>query len=148
MFLKKLPGYLSAYILWIVVLLLGLWLAIISRSALLGFAALYAGDLYSKQVVVRFWDKAYQVILGLAWLALMIICEEVFRKAATKGNLLRKFAAVCGIELLVIFIFDFALLILQNWAILPLRLIILVIEFILGIALILYWRKNITSKPA
>ncbi len=148
MLIKKVLGYLNAYILWIVVLLLGLWLAIISRSALLGFAALYAGELYSKQVVVRFWDKAYQVILGLAWLALMIICEEVFRKAVIKGNLLRKFTAVCGIELLLIFIFDFSLLVLQNWAILPLRLAVLILEFLLGVAFIFYWRMRRISKPA
>ena len=142
MVLKKIPGYLFAYLLWIVVLLLGLWLAVLSRSVLLAFAASFAGELYSKQVIVRFWDKVYQVVLGLAWLSVMIISEETFRKAASKGSLLTKFASICGIELLLIFIFDFLLLFQQNFVLEPLRLIVLVIELTVGIGLVIYWRSR------
>ena len=147
MVLKKIPGYLSAYLLWIVVLLLGLWLAVLSHSVLLAFAASLAGELYSKQVIVRFWDKVYQVVLGLAWLSVMIISEESFRKAASKGNLLKKFASICGIELLLIFIFDLLLLFLQNFVLEPLRLIVMVIELLVGIGLVIYWRSRKKMRP-
>lgn len=144
----KIVQYIGAYILWLIVLALGLWLIFISRSALLGLAAkYYVEGRFMRQTLVIFLDKSYFFVMGIIWLAVMVITEEYFRKGVGQNQLFRRFSAFAGIELLVIFCSDLILLFLQNWAIDALRLAILQIELIVGLGLVLYWRnRKITQK--
>ena len=143
MWIRRFASYLGAYLLWIVVLGLAILFAIVSQTALLGLAAVYfVDDLYTRQTLVLFLDKAYMFILGLGWMVLMVTIEESFRRSISKGNLLKRFAIVGGIELLAIFIFDLIILGLQDWRFDPLRTIILIIELVGGLGLLYYWRKH------
>jgi hypothetical protein len=145
MTLQKIFRNFGAYFLWFIVLALGTWLALLGREVFLGSAAkYYAGEIYARQTLVRFFDRAYVVVIGLAWLSLMIVSEELFRRRAAQGNLFPLFSFISGIELIVIFCLDLTLLFLQNWVIDPLRLLILGVELIAGIGLIIIWRNQKT----
>jgi hypothetical protein len=145
--LKTIARYLSVYLLWLIVLALGVWFALLSHSALLGLAAkYYIDDQFMRQMLVRFLDKSYMVMIGLIWLVLMIVTEESFRRGAAKGLLFQRFALISGIELLLIFCFDLLILILQNWTFDLLRLVNLIAECVLGIGLIVTWKVRRTSE--
>jgi hypothetical protein len=86
---------------------------------------------------VNLIDRVVTVVLGLGWLAFVIITEDYFRKAVKKGNLLRRFARITGPVLLCIFVVDLVFFWLQgissdNW----LRWLILATELGGGIALV------------
>lgn len=139
----KIFRYLAVYVLWLIVLALGIWLILISRSALLGLAVkYYVDEKFMRQTLVIFLDKSYFFVMGLCWLVLMIFSEEFFRRGARKGGLLARFAIIGGIQFLLIFLFDLIIFFLQNGTLDPVRLLIMIIEITLGIGLILMWRNR------
>ena len=102
--------YALAYVLWIVDLALGLWLFFISRSAFLDILALsYKPGAWAYARRVDLADKAFVLILGLAWLALMVFVEHHYRTSAFTGELLQRFARVTGILLIGVFVVDLIL---------------------------------------
>jgi hypothetical protein len=96
------------------------------------------------QMMIRFLDKTYLFILGLAWIILMVVVEEYFRTGVKKGVLIQRFALVFGIEMLLIFIFDFSLWGLQNWMLATDRIFVLSFELLLGAGLLAY--RSFTKK--
>jgi uncharacterized membrane protein len=136
--MSKVLKYASAYILWIVGSGFVAWLFYLGRTVLLGLLAL-SGQVGEWQFAktVNLIDRVVTVVLGLGWLAFVIITEDYFRKAVKKGNLLRRFARITGPVLLCIFIVDLVFFWLQgissdNW----LRWLILATELGGGIALV------------
>ena len=66
----------GAYLLWILILFVALVFAIISQSTLRAFAAIYyVNDEYMREMLVRFLDKSYILLMGLIWLVLMVVGE-------------------------------------------------------------------------
>lgn len=147
--MSKVVKYTIAYGMWIVDLGLSAWLFFLSRTTLLGILALFSeqGDFqYAKMVDLV--DRIFVVVLGLGWLVFSIFTEEYYRTGALKENLLKRFARVTGPILLCIFVVDLMLFWLQgiggdNW----LRWLILAAELVIGLALVVYGKKNITIKP-
>jgi len=141
--MKKVTNNVIATGMWIVDLALAFWLFYISRDAFLGILALFykKGDWeYSK--LVSFADKAFMLILGLSWLAFMIIVEEYLRAGVQKNDLLKRFARVTGPVILSIFVVDLILFWLEgisggNW----LRWLILAAELGVGLAIYLFAKK-------
>jgi hypothetical protein len=146
--MTKVFRYSIAYFLWIVDLGLGIWLFLLGRSVLLGVLALsYKPGALTYAHRVDFVDKMYVLLLGLAWLALMIVLEHQFRTSALTENLPQRFAKVTGILLLSVFVIDSILFWLQgvasgNW----LRWLILAAELGIGIWLIVAVQNRLTSK--
>ena len=146
--MKKIFSNAIAYVFWIVDLALAFWLIYISRTAYQGIFALFykTGDTrYSH--TVDFLDKAFIILLGLAWLALMVIVEEYFRAGIPKGDMLKRIARVTGPVLLCIFAVDLIIFWLQgigsgHW----LRWLILAGELGIGIALIISAKKPSLQK--
>jgi hypothetical protein len=140
--------YSLAYLSWIVDLGLGIWLFFLGRTALLDFFALsYREGALSYAYRVDFIDKMYVVLLGLAWLAFMIVLEQSFRTSALSDKLPRRIAMVTGILLLAIFVVDLILFWIQgvesgSW----LRWLVLAAELGIGIALITAGKTRRTSK--
>jgi|RhiMetdeSRZDD1v2_1073273.scaffolds.fasta_scaffold44124_3 hypothetical protein len=140
--------YLIAYVLWIVDLGLGIWLLILSRTALLGILGLrYKQGAVSYVHQVDFVDKMFVLLLGLAWLTLMIVLEQSFRKSALTEKLLQRFARVTGILLLALFVVDLILFWVQgvgsgDWR----RWLLLAAELGIGIVLILSVKNRLTAK--
>ncbi len=114
--------YVTAYLLWIVTLLLALWLCVLARNGLLGILGVfYLHDSIIYVQRARFFDRVFTVGCGLLWFVLMIVWEEAFRTRAQKPDLLRYFARRAGVLFLLIFAADLVLLWLQgvanvNWA--------------------------------
>jgi hypothetical protein len=144
---KKISGYISAYALWLVVLLLGAWAGYLSQRALLGLAAkYYLSDEFMRQTLIRALDRWYVFVVGLIWLVLMVVTEELFRQSVVKGGLFQRFSFFAGFLLLIIFIFDFILFSLVGWNLDPFRLGILGLELIMCVGLIYFWAKTRKTK--
>ena len=145
---KRWLSYGVAYLVWIVLLLLGLWFIVISRQGFLGaLSAFYVKDSLPRAWEARFYDKAYTIALGLLWLVFMIITEDYFRTGVGQGRLWRRCARVAGPELLLIFVADLFLLLVQrgagrSWW----RWLILASEIVGGVALFCFGRSS--RKPA
>ena len=146
--MRKIFSNVISSVLWIVDLALAFWLFYFIRTAYLDIFALFyktGNTRYSH--TVDFLDKAIIILLGLAWLALMIIVEEYFRAGIQKGDMLKRFARITGPLLLCIFAVDLILAWLQgigggNW----LRWIILAGELGIGITLIVSAKKSTLLK--
>ena len=140
--MARIIRYVSAYLMWIVDLGLTFWLFMISRTVFLGiFALSYKGGQLIYAQRVDFAEKVFSILLGLAWLAFMIIVEAYFRSGASRDDLLKRFAKVTGPVLLVIFGVDLTLFLLQGigtggW----LRWFMLVAELSAGIVLLMLAR--------
>jgi hypothetical protein len=145
--MAKIIKYVVAYLMWIVDLGLSFWLFLMSRTVFLGLFALSykEGNLVYAQRV-DFADKVFSILLGLAWLAFMIIVEAYFRAGASRDDLLKRFASITGPVVLGIFGVDLILFWLQGvggggW----LRQSVLVAE--LGIGILLLMLVRFQSKP-
>ena len=88
------------------------------------------------------------LFIVLIWLILMLLVEEFYRRGIKKNKLLQRFSGITGIEMILIFISDLGILFVQDWAANPLRYLILVGEFILGVVFIVYWRYKRIPKAA
>ncbi|MCX7680935.1 MAG: hypothetical protein N2508_03030 [Anaerolineae bacterium] len=143
-------GYVLAYIMWIVVMALGVWFILVSREGLTSALALYVAGGRSLQrfFEARFLDKVYIVAVGLLWLALVVVAEDRLRKGVRQRRLLRRFAGIAGLELVLIFVADALLLWVQGgrtgWA----RWLILSSELLAGIGLLVCSRLSRTPKPS
>ena len=123
------------YLLWVITIALGFWLLLVSREAFLMGAAFYVGDDIVRGWQVRFLDKAVFIAAGLFVIILFTLTEGYLRGGLEKQDLFKRFAKITGIELLLIFVFDILLVLMQgatagSW----LRWLIVFIELALGIA--------------
>jgi hypothetical protein len=141
------PSYVLAYLMWIVVLALGIWFVVISRSALLGaFATFYVGNVVSRTWQGRLYDKVYIIAVGLLWLVLMVVAEAYFREGVQRRELLKRFARVAGLEILLIFAADLFLFWLQGGGGTWLRWLILGGELVAGLLLLVFARLPRASR--
>jgi hypothetical protein len=148
--MSKILKYASSYLMWIINLAIAFWFMLIARSDLTNFLSLFAksGDLtYGHQV--DFIDKAFSITMGIAWLALMIIVEEYYRKGVEKGDLRKRFARITGPLVIAVFVADLIALWLGgitsgNF----IRWLILAAELGIGIALIIEGRQKLISNPS
>ncbi|MGC9467872.1 MAG: hypothetical protein ACP5HS_04725 [Anaerolineae bacterium] len=142
-------NHLLVYLLWAIVLAVGIWLLLLSRNALFEVVGvLYVGDSLQRARQLNSLEKFYSLGAGLAWLAMMIVSEFYFRSGARRGRLLERFARVLGVELLLLFVIDAALVLVRGpgsvtWS----RWLILGSELVVGVACVLFARRapSITS---
>ena len=102
--------YVIVYVMWFINLGLATWLLISSRLVLLIIPALLFDPMdyfYPKRVEV--FDKVFTLLLGIGWLAFMVITEDYFRKGVLKGNLKKRIASVTGTLLFCIFVVELIL---------------------------------------
>jgi hypothetical protein len=143
------PSYILAYLMWAVVLALGIWFLVISRSGLLGaFATFYVGDPVSRAWRGRLYDKAYIIAVGLLWIVLMVVTDAYFREGVQRRELLKRFARVTGLEILLIFAADLFLFWLQGGGGTWLRWLILGGEMVAGLLLLVFARLPRASRQA
>lgn len=143
-------GYILAYVMWIVVMALGVWFILVSREGLMSALAIYVSGGRSLQrfFEARFIDKVYIVAVGLLWLALAVVAEDRLRKGVHQRVLLRRFASITGVELLLIFVADALLLWVQGGRTGWLRWLILGSELLAGIGLLVFSRSSRASKQS
>lgn len=146
--MKKGVGYVTAYLMWVIVLLLGLWFLLVSRTGFLSALAVYhSAETVSGVWQVRLLDQAYSVTVGLIWLVLMTVTEPYFRKGVRRGVLLTRFATIVGPEILLILVADLFLLWLQGGSRVWSRWLILGGELVIGVGLVLFARYSRARKP-
>lgn len=93
----SLAAYLLVYLLWAIAGVLGLVALARLREAALHLVVVARWSPW----VMGFVDKAALILLGLAWLILILFCEAYFRAGAKKRALLQRFGAVAGLEIAV-----------------------------------------------
>jgi len=144
--------YVMAYLLWFVTLCLGAWFVFISRNTFETFLGGYyikekGQFLLSQQA--RFLDIVFPVVLWLLWLVMMIVTEEYYRKGAQKGNVLKRFAKVAGVLLVLIFIADLCQNLMLGLTVVGwLRWLLTIFELLAGVALIFAGRLKPASPDA
>ena len=133
--MKKILQYVAAYLLLLPILAMGMWLFILGReasSALL--RAYYVGESFNRSYQAGFYDRMFTRFLGLGWMALFVVAEELLRRSIRKGGMLRIFSRFMGILALIALVLDGTLLALLSatsvigWA----RWLVLAGEFIFG----------------
>jgi hypothetical protein len=138
--IKTWGGYAVAYLAWIIFLALGVWFAMIARQDFQGLLTTY----YVEDSIVRGWqvnflDKVFLLVIGFAWLVLMIVTEGYFKRGLERKlpdwpqDLAKRIARVLGPEILLIFLADLTLFNLQGFADQPWsRWLVFALEIIFG----------------
>ena len=147
--IKKIVDYVIVYLMWIVTMLLGIWLLLLSRGALqAALTVFYVRNAMDRSLQAGFIDRIFTITIGLFWLGLMIASESYFRKGIERGDLIRRFAKLIGPGLLLIFMVDIFLLFMQgNSAAIWSRWVILAGELFSGIGLFLFGKSTQSVKP-
>ena len=138
--IKKIVDYVIAYLMWIVTILLGIWLIFLLRNALeVALRDFYVRNAMDRALQAGFIDRIFTITIGLFWLGLVITSESYFRNGVEHRDLLKRFAKLIGPGLLLIFVVDLLLLIMQGGSTAPLsRWVILASELFFGIGLFLF----------
>lgn len=146
--MKKVVKLAIAYGMWIIDLGLALGFAYLCRTDLLDlFALFYKKENSYFRGAVNVIDRVFILILGLGWLAFMILVEENYRVGVQKGDLWIRCTRVTGPLVLAVFVANLILFWLRgigstDW----LSWIILAAELAIGIALIIMNKKVVPSK--
>jgi hypothetical protein len=129
---------------WTLNLVIGVWFILISQKFILGILGNnYTGKNIGRNWQVGFLDKVYLIALGLAWLVIMIVMENYFKKSVKKGTLVRRFTRIAGPEFLLVFLAYLGLLILQGInSVAWLQWLLLLVELGLGAVCIWYTRSQ------
>jgi hypothetical protein len=140
---KIVSTYFAAYTMWLVSFFLWLWTMFIGRSLLMGMLATTVSPGATQQGrMVQLIDRFYLLFMGLAWLVLMIVVENYFRRGAQKGEVWRRIGKVIGPQLLLAFAVDLGLALFTGAASQPVtRWLILLLEFGLGVGLVILGMK-------
>jgi hypothetical protein len=133
-----------AFVMWAVVIALGIWVLLVGHTAFLGFVATRVDhDSTSGYWQYAALERFFIVGVGLAWLVVVTLSEPYIRHGVHRGHLLRRFARIVGPGLLLLFAADVSLLLLQGmppgvW----MRWLLLSGELGLGVALMLAARSS------
>lgn len=110
--IKKWILYLLAYLIWLITMLLALWIFLLARDVLPNFLAVVFENTFEMNKLAGFLDRAIALVLGIAWLVVMIVSEETYRTGVINRKLGERSASIVGAEFLVVFILDFSLFLL------------------------------------
>jgi hypothetical protein len=105
--MRKFLSYVAAYLIWTVILVLGVVFIMLARQALpLVSARLIAmdhPDYYMLNQQVRFASEVLMYVLGGLWLIAAVVVEDRCRVGARRGTLTRYVQRTLGPELLLLF---------------------------------------------
>jgi hypothetical protein len=111
--MKKVLQYITAYMLLILILVLGMWLFVLGREVLSGLMNTYfVGKSIARGYQAGFYDRVFLLVVGLSWLILFIVAEELLRRSTQKdGSILKVFSRFMGVECLLALALDGIMLI-------------------------------------
>lgn len=146
--MRNLMKQAGVFLAWVAVSALGLWIALVGRSALMQLlVTYYIGASVRRKLRARFFDQVYFVLAGLLYLVFIFAIENYLRKGLSHGDALRRFSKTIGLELLVLFPLDLVTSLLERAVLRPLSLILLTAELILGAALTVYALRRRPNPP-
>lgn len=144
--MRKISGYISAFLMWVFLMALGLWIMVVSRDVLLSILALNASESTQSRWQTIFFDKIFMVAISLVWLVLMVVIDGYLKRGIEKQDITKRFAKFAGPMILVLFLVDLCLFGLQGWVAPLLRLPLLAIELVVGG--LLWWYSRSPHKIA
>ena len=147
----KILNIIVAYGAWIIDIGLSLWFFVLSRQAIqLWIATFYLNGSFSRRMSVRFIDQGFTIFIGLLMLIYMIVTENYYRVGVTKGMLARRIARLTGPLVLLIGLVDlFLALVLGAATVGTLRLVLVALELIVGVAIIWFgFRRKSPGQAA
>ena len=135
--MKDWSKYAAAYAAWIIAFFLWLWFLLVSWETVKGLMLYFMGSSFQATKTQQFLERAYVFVIGIAWLAIMIVTESYFRHGIKKGDLARRVGRFMGVEVILIFIADFILAMLLGLNLIPWsRWLILLLELVAASGLI------------
>ena len=92
--------YVACYVIWVALSVLGLYVAIVWRSATIDLTTLVTDDVWS----IALADKVAVILLMLAWLVFVVVLETYLRAAVVRNRLWSLAAKVlaAGVVLLAV----------------------------------------------
>jgi hypothetical protein len=93
--------YVAAYSLWIVAIALGYVVVDAARQAAFALSIMLSN---ANPYVVRFADRAFFVVAGLAWLSFAVLMESYFRRGVKQRDLVVRLARLAAVELALLFV--------------------------------------------
>lgn len=105
--MKKIFKTIAAYLLLLPILLLGIWIFVIGREALSSLLSIYyVGTYFTRQYQAGFADRMYVVFIGVSWMVLFVVAEELLRRSVAKGRLFLIFSRFMGAGFLLALVLD------------------------------------------
>ena len=137
--IEELGKQIKIFFAWLVVSALGAWIFVVTREAMLSLlTTFYVRDSAPRAWRVRFLDRAYFIIAGLAYLVFIFAIDGYLRDGLPKRDVLRRLARVLGIQLLALFPLDLTTYLLQRSLLGEWAIVVLVVEILGGAALLFY----------
>jgi hypothetical protein len=100
--LRKFLQHTAAYLLLLPILVMGMWLFLLGREVLGGLlSAYFVGGSFLRGYQAGLFDRAFLVIVGVGWMVLFVVAEELLRRSASKGGIIRIFSRFMGVECLL-----------------------------------------------
>jgi hypothetical protein len=137
--IMNLLDYTLVFFAWLINSALGFWVMVVSQHSMLAvLAVFYVGDSYPRAWRVRFLDQAYFAIGGLALLIFVFIIDGYLKDGMPKRDVLRRFARVTGIQLLMLFPLDLLTSLLQRSILERFSIGVMILELLGGAGLLAY----------
>lgn len=139
--MKRIADQMMVFLAWAVTTVLGFWVMVVVRQAFMStLAVLYVEDSIRRGWTARFWGQVYYVVAGLIYLIFIFAVDGYLKDGQPKRDVLRRFCAVAGLELLILFVADVVTSLTQGVVLGQLSRIIMPVEGILGVAMLVYAR--------
>lgn len=136
---RHLAKQIGVFVAWAINSALAFWVMVVLRNALLaGLAVFYVGDSYPRAWRARFVDRAFFVFAGLALLIFLFASDGYLKDGIPKHDVLRRFARLLGIQLLILFPADLLTSLLQESLLGRFAIVVMVIELLGGAGLLAY----------
>lgn len=142
------PTFVFAYLLWVLALALGVWILLRARAVYPVIAGLLSneGEFQTRQIAM-FADRAVVFGVGIAWIALMVIAEHLFRTRAALGKLWRTAAALFGGLLLVLGLTELLDLLIVNAGLpLPAMRWVYALALLVGSVVLIWYSRQRKSR--
>ncbi len=141
--MRRLADQIAVFLAWAVATALGFWAMVVVRQALMSSLAVhYVGDSVRRGWVARFWGQAYYAIAGLVYLIFIFVVDGYLKDGRPKRDVFRRFCAVVGGELLIIFVADVVTSWVQSTMLGHLSRILIPVEGIIGVTMVVYARLH------
>ena len=137
--IRTMMNYILVFFAWLINSALGFWVMVVSQHSLLAvLAVFYVGDSYPRAWRIRFFGQAYFAIGGLALLIFVFVIDGYLKDGLPKRDVLRRFARVSGIQLLILFPLDLLTSLLQRSILERFSIGVMILELLGGAGLLAY----------
>ena len=114
--MKRWSGYLIAYVMWVVAILLGVLFLVLGR---LSFPVMLGSALGKTTYEATNWaglfDRGFSFVVGVGLIVLLVVAEDYFRVGVQKNELAYRLGKFFGPLVLLVFCADFAQIVMYHF---------------------------------